>query len=433
MTQRSPVETREVEAGEDGMRLDRWFKSHYADLPHSRLEKLLRTGQVRVDGGRAKASTRLAAGQSVRVPPLPAAPASSEPAQKGLTKAERAFLASITLYEDDDLLVLNKPPGIAVQGGTKTTHHIDRLLEGLSDNADGARRYDYFKTLHPNPLDRQPTWVEIVTVIDWLLAAPDQRARAHLVVEFAAVLMHHLSRMGQHGRRLSLALTAADIAQEMERRTIEGWLRSDAIPWTLMEHYHDPAAARTHLVRGLSLAKELKNRDMQALALTFLGRVSLITGDNRTARANLDHARRLDPSPAVQTRIAWIEGDLAQRKKHYDEALGKYRAAAETDAGSSGGHHTTITPLLRLGDLYYKLSDPAAKGTYTTLLDTMRPALTGRRLAQVKFSLARVARLEGEIGRAQALVTEAGQALATADDDPQFRQVLALFAANLPA
>ena len=317
--------------------------------------------------------------------------------------------------------------------GTPSLEDAYALLERLHADSVGARRYDYFKTLHPNPLDHQPTWAEIVAVIDWLLAAPDQRAHAHLLVEFAAVLMHHLSRIDQHGRRLSLALTAADIAQEMERRTIEGWLRSDAIPWTLMEHYHDPAAARTHLVRGLSLAKELKNRDMQALALTFLGRVSLITGDNRTARANLDHARRLDPSPAVQTRIAWIEGDLAQRKKHYDEALGKYRAAAETDAGSSGGHHTTITPLLRLGDLYYKLSDPAAKGTYATLLDTMRPALTGRRLAQVKYSLARVARSEGEIGRAQALVTEAGQALATADDDPQFRQVLALFAANLPA
>ena len=93
------------------MRLDRWFKSHYADLPHSRLEKLLRTGQVRVDGGRAKASTRLAAGQSVRVPPLPATTPASAPAPKGLSKAERAFLASITLYEDDDLLVLNKPTG----------------------------------------------------------------------------------------------------------------------------------------------------------------------------------------------------------------------------------------------------------------------------------------------------------------------------------
>jgi 23S rRNA pseudouridine955/2504/2580 synthase len=129
------VENKEVEANEDGMRLDRWFRSHYAHLPHSRLEKLLRTGQVRVDGGRAKASTRLAAGQSIRVPPLPAAAPVSTPAPKLLSKAERNFLASITLYEDDDLLVLNKPPGIAVQGGTKTIHHLDRLLQGIGDSA----------------------------------------------------------------------------------------------------------------------------------------------------------------------------------------------------------------------------------------------------------------------------------------------------------
>jgi len=140
MTQRSPVETRMVEAGEDGMRLDRWFKSHYADLPHSRLEKLLRTGQVRVDGGRAKASTRLAAGQTVRVPPLPAVAPEPSSAPKVLSKAEREFLASITLYEDDDIMVLNKPPGIAVQGGTKTTHHLDRLLEALSDSPKSRLR-----------------------------------------------------------------------------------------------------------------------------------------------------------------------------------------------------------------------------------------------------------------------------------------------------
>ena len=155
MTQRSPVETRTVEAGEDGMRLDRWFKSHYADLPHSRLEKLLRTGQVRVDGGRAKASTRLAAGQSVRVPPLPATTPASAPAPKGLSKAERAFLASITLYEDDDLLVLNKPQGIAVQGGTKTTHHLDRLLEGLGEDPKSR-----FRLVHR--LDRDTSGVLVV-------------------------------------------------------------------------------------------------------------------------------------------------------------------------------------------------------------------------------------------------------------------------------
>ncbi|MGD9503194.1 MAG: RluA family pseudouridine synthase, partial [Methyloceanibacter sp.] len=129
------VETKEVGSAEDGMRLDRWFKAHYPLLPHSRLEKLLRTGQVRVDGARAKSSTRLAPGQMVRVPPLPDVPPPPSPRHR-LTKAERDFLASITLYEDDDLLILNKPSGVAVQGGTKTPHHIDRLLEGLGDGPE---------------------------------------------------------------------------------------------------------------------------------------------------------------------------------------------------------------------------------------------------------------------------------------------------------
>jgi 23S rRNA pseudouridine955/2504/2580 synthase len=133
------VETKEVSRADDGMRLDRWFKTHYASLPHSRLEKLLRTGQVRVDGGRAKASTRLAAGQTVRIPPLSDTPPAPAP-KHALSKADHAFLASITLHEDDDLLVLNKPSGIAVQGGTKTTHHIDRLLEGLGDGPETRPR-----------------------------------------------------------------------------------------------------------------------------------------------------------------------------------------------------------------------------------------------------------------------------------------------------
>ena len=132
------VETKEVGRDEDGMRLDRWFKAHYADLPHSRLEKLLRTGQVRVDGGRAKASTRLEAGQTVRVPPLP--DLAPMPPKQALSKADRALLASMILYEDDDIMVLNKPPGLAVQGGSKTTQHLDRLLEGLGDGPETRPR-----------------------------------------------------------------------------------------------------------------------------------------------------------------------------------------------------------------------------------------------------------------------------------------------------
>src|SRR6476619_3671294 len=148
------VETKQVGASEDGMRLDRWFKTHYAGLPHSRLEKLLRTGQVRVDGARAKASMRLAEGQTIRIPPLPDVAPPPGP-KHALSKADRDFLTSITLYEDDDLLVLNKPPGIAVQGGSKTTHHLDRLLESLGEGPKSR-----FRLVHR--LDRDTSGVLVV-------------------------------------------------------------------------------------------------------------------------------------------------------------------------------------------------------------------------------------------------------------------------------
>ncbi|MFD0987105.1 RluA family pseudouridine synthase [Methyloligella solikamskensis] len=135
------VETKEVTRDEDGMRLDRWFKSHYADLPHSRLEKLLRTGQVRVDGGRVKSHTRLEAGQQVRVPPMQAFDGGRPPKDKPqLSAADAKFLREITLYEDDDLLILNKPSGMAVQGGSKTTRHIDGMLAGLGDGPETRPR-----------------------------------------------------------------------------------------------------------------------------------------------------------------------------------------------------------------------------------------------------------------------------------------------------
>ncbi|MDP2621700.1 MAG: RluA family pseudouridine synthase [Hyphomicrobiales bacterium] len=126
-------ETKTVAQDEAGMRLDRWFKLHFPQITHAYLSKLLRTGQVRVDGARAKTGTRLAAGQTVRVPPLAfeTRPADRPRAAEPLTAAERAFFKSLVIFEDKDLFVLNKPSGLAVQGGTKTVRHIDRLLDGL--------------------------------------------------------------------------------------------------------------------------------------------------------------------------------------------------------------------------------------------------------------------------------------------------------------
>lgn len=136
----SGVQQIAVASGEDGMRLDRWFRQHFPQVTQGYLQKLLRTGQVRVDGARAKTSDRLEAGQTVRVPPLPAADGPPAKARARLSASEQALLASMILYEDDDLMVLNKPPGLAVQGGTKTARHIDGLLAGLGEDADTRPR-----------------------------------------------------------------------------------------------------------------------------------------------------------------------------------------------------------------------------------------------------------------------------------------------------
>ncbi len=124
------------------MRLDRWFKTHFPDLAFGRLQKLLRTGQIRVDGARAKTNQRLEAGQTVRIPPLGNSgegdgedrEKKSRPAKQDAVSAEDArFVKSLVVYGDDDVLVINKPAGLAVQGGTKTERHLDGLLSALTE------------------------------------------------------------------------------------------------------------------------------------------------------------------------------------------------------------------------------------------------------------------------------------------------------------
>ncbi|MGI9407468.1 MAG: pseudouridine synthase, partial [Hyphomicrobiaceae bacterium] len=140
----SGVEQREVTSADDGMRLDRWFRQHFPVLGHGALQKLIRTGQVRVDGGRAKTSTRLETGQVVRVPPLPDAP-DGELAQRTrrtieMSGAERSALREMVIYQDDDVLAINKPAGLAVQGGAKTNRHLDGMLDALKFGVPEAPR-----------------------------------------------------------------------------------------------------------------------------------------------------------------------------------------------------------------------------------------------------------------------------------------------------
>ncbi len=128
------VETIRVGDGDAGLRLDRWFRNRYPGLGHGKLEKLLRTGQIRVGGKRVKSSRRLAAGEVVRVPPLDptaAAPRRAVKAVAPTTAADARALRQAVLYRDQDILVINKPPGLAVQGGSGTLRHLDGMLDAL--------------------------------------------------------------------------------------------------------------------------------------------------------------------------------------------------------------------------------------------------------------------------------------------------------------
>ncbi|MGF0538329.1 RluA family pseudouridine synthase [Agrobacterium sp. ES01] len=122
-----------VDGEEAGMRLDRWFKIHYPGLGFGALQKLLRSGQVRVDGGRVKPDARVQPGQVVRIPPMnvDAKDTKTGPiASKDLKHAgDGELLSRMLLHEDDKVFILNKPAGLAVQGGSGLTRHIDKMLE----------------------------------------------------------------------------------------------------------------------------------------------------------------------------------------------------------------------------------------------------------------------------------------------------------------
>ena len=128
--------TRDVGPDEDGMRLDRWFKAHFPDVAHGRLRKLLRTGQVRVDGARSKANTRLESGQTVRIPPLPkAGDGAGGGRDRSLSFDDAEWVRTLVLHRDRDIIVIDKPSGLAVQGGTRTERHLDAMLAGLKFDA----------------------------------------------------------------------------------------------------------------------------------------------------------------------------------------------------------------------------------------------------------------------------------------------------------
>ncbi|MBO9098506.1 MULTISPECIES: RluA family pseudouridine synthase [Rhizobium] len=153
------IEHRLVEPEESGMRLDRWFKVHFPGLGFGQLQKLLRSGQVRVDGGRVKTDARVQYGQTVRIPPMDIDEKiiKGGPISGGDLKNDDDgdLLARMLLHEDEKVFVLNKPAGLAVQGGSGLHRHLDKMLEAWT-----SKKGEKPRLVHR--LDRDTTGVIVV-------------------------------------------------------------------------------------------------------------------------------------------------------------------------------------------------------------------------------------------------------------------------------
>ena len=161
-----------IGAEDADQRLDRWLRRLAPHVTQARIERMCRKGEIRVDGGRVKPATRLAEGQVVRVPPLPEteAPKAEAPRPK-IAEADAEMIRACVIYRDDQILALNKPPGLAVQGGSGQTRHLDMLTEALRFGAEDKPRLVH-------RLDRDTSGV--------ILLARSARAAAGLAKAFQA-------------------------------------------------------------------------------------------------------------------------------------------------------------------------------------------------------------------------------------------------------
>ena len=237
-----------VFADQADMRLDRFLRQHFDGLKQGQIEKLLRTGQIRVDGKRAKSSTRVQAGQSVRVPPFlgspPADERSGDTQAISLTKDDERFVRSLVLYEDDDVIAFNKPSGLAVQGGTRTARHMDQLLSAFT-GADGERP----KLVHR--LDKDTSGVLLVARSRFAAAKLSEAFRSHSAKKVYWGLVHRVPReaQGTIDSRVSKREPGVPPAAAARKRAVSHYClvarAAQKYAWLLLS----PETGRTHQLR----------------------------------------------------------------------------------------------------------------------------------------------------------------------------------------
>ncbi len=246
------VENREVSRDEAGMRLDRWFKTHFPGLGFVQLQKLLRSGQIRVDGSRAKTDTRLAAGQAVRVPPMASGQVAQpkRPTAPGAIKNDRMALEAMTLFEDRDVMVLNKAAGLAVQGGSGLTRHVDGMLEAM-------RGKDGQKPRLVHRLDRDTSGVLLIAKTRKAAQALAKSFRARETRKIYWALVQGVPKPSQGRISTYLAREDAEERMRVARHGEDGATHAvslysviDQVAHTLAWVSLRPVTGRTHQLRA---------------------------------------------------------------------------------------------------------------------------------------------------------------------------------------
>ncbi len=306
------VEMVTVADDEDGMRLDRWFKRRHPGLTAGHLNKILRTGQVRLDGARAKVSTRVATGQQIRVPPLrPDEVAAPAVRRVSPSEDDRRAIARMVLFEDRDVLVLNKPYGLAVQGGSGTKHHIDGMLEALADS-DGNR------PLLVHRLDRDTSGVLLVARNRRIASELGEAFRSRQARKVYWALVEGVPRPAQG--RISLFLAKGEAMGEGRGAGVKGD-RALAERMRVAKHGEENAQHSVTLyatvdrvlprLAWLSM-KPITGRTHQLRAhAEAIGHP--IIGDPKYGRASQNAAQKLDPSRAVPSDVEQKLHLLARR------------------------------------------------------------------------------------------------------------------------
>ncbi len=316
------VETRIITEDEADIRLDRWFRRHFPGVQQSTIQKACRLGQIKVDGKKADTNLRLVPGQTVRVPPMPAGPPPKIELKHGPDPLLRKELEQMLLYRDEHVFVLDKPHGLAVQGGPGIAKHLDGMLEGLRD--EGGPRP---KLVHR--LDRDTSGVLILARTPGTAAklAAAFRGRDVLKTYWALVAgrpvpvegridLPLLKYAGPRGER-SVPATRDD---EEAQRAVTDYTTVDHAGQKLAWMELSPVTGRTHQLRvhcvalGAPIVGDRKYHEPDQN-----GAFSAVV-DGLSEKLHL-HARRLDiPHPAGGRLV--VEANLSPHMRESFKTLG---------------------------------------------------------------------------------------------------------------